>query len=112
MVTRFGMSEKVGTIALVGEGGRAMFGTGIDGREYSEKVSAEIDAEVKKLMDGGYKKAHDIITKHRRVLDAIAHRLIEVETIEREEFEQILTVFGIEPKRKAEIEEVPVRVDF
>ena len=112
MVTRFGMSEKVGTIALVGEGGRAMFGTGIDGREYSEKVSAEIDAEVKKLMDGGYKKAHDIITKHRRVLDAIAHRLIEVETIESEEFEQILTVFGIEPKRKAEIEEVPVRVDF
>ncbi len=112
MVTRFGMSEKVGTIALVGEGGRAMFGTGIDGREYSEKVSAEIDAEVKKLMDGGYKKAHEIITKHRRVLDAIAHRLIEVETIEREEFEQILTVFGIEPKRKIEIEEVPLRVDF
>ena len=112
MVTRFGMSEKVGTIALVGEGGRAMFGSGVDGREYSEKVSAEIDAEVKKLMDGGYKKAHDIITKHRKVLDAIAHRLIEVETIEREEFEQILMVFGIEPKRKAEIEEQPVRVDF
>jgi cell division protease FtsH len=69
MVTRFGMSEKVGTIALVGEGGRAMFGTGIDGREYSEKVSAEIDAEVKKLMDGGYKKARSMLKmEHSRTM--------------------------------------------
>lgn len=56
MVTRWGMSDKMGTIALEGEGGRAMFGAGVDGREYSEKVSGEIDAEVKHIIDGAYKK--------------------------------------------------------
>lgn len=113
MVTRYGMSDKVGTIALEGEGGRALFGRGIEGKEYSEKISAEIDAEVKKIIDGAYKKAEDIITEHRRLLDAIAHRLIEVETIEREEFEQMLVVYGVEPKRKVPIpEEKPLRIDF
>jgi cell division protease FtsH len=113
MVTRYGMSDKMGTVALEGEGGRALFGSGIDGKEYSEKVSAEIDAEVKKIIDGGYKKAHDIVTKHRKVLDAIALRLVEVETMERDEFEQMLIVHGIQPKKKVDIpEEKPLRVDF
>ena len=87
------------TVALEGEGGRALFGGGIDGKEYSEKVSADIDAEVKHIIDEAYKKASDIIKTQRKVLDAIAVRLIEVETIEREEFEQILIAHGITPKR-------------
>lgn len=108
MVTRFGMSEKLGTIALEGAGGRALFGTGVDGKEYSEKVSAEIDAEVKKIIDHAYERATEIITTHRTVLDAIAKRLVETETIEREEFEQLLTVHGIRPKRKQDIEHQPI----
>ena len=111
LVTRYGMSDKMGTIALAGDGGRAMFGSGVDG-SYSEKISAEIDSEVKKIIDHAYKKAEDIITTHRKLLDAIASRLVETETIEREEFEQILLVHGVQPKRKQEIEEKPVRVDF
>ena len=112
MVTRWGMSDKMGTIALEGEGGRAMFGAGVDGREYSEKVSGEIDAEVKHIIDGAYKKALDIITHHRKVLDAIALRLVEVETLEREEFETILVAHGITPKKKQDIEPKSVVVDF
>jgi cell division protease FtsH len=112
MVTRYGMSDKMGTMALVGDGGRAMFGNGVDGG-FSEKVSAEVDAEVKKIIDHAYKKAEDIITEHRKLLDAVANRLIEVETLEREEFEQILLVHGIQPKKKQEIvESKPVRVDL
>ncbi len=103
MVTRYGMSEKMGPMALEGEGGRALFGAGVDGKEYSEKVSADIDAEVRKIIEGAYKKAKDIVVKHRPVLNAIAERLVEVETIERDEFEKILMVHGIKPKRKEEI---------
>ena len=109
MVTRYGMSDAIGTIALTGEGGRAMFGTGPEGKEYSEKVSAEVDAEVHRIIDEAYKKAEKIITEKRPALDAIAQRLMEVETIEREEFEQLLTLHGITPKKKQEdIEHQPL----
>lgn len=111
MVTRYGMSDKMGTIALVGDSGRAMFGNGVDSG-YSEKIASEVDAEVKKIIDEAYKKAENIITKYRSLLDAIAGRLVEVETLEREEFEQILMTHGVQPKKKQEIEEKPLRVDF
>ncbi len=112
MVTKYGMSEKMGTVALEGEGGRALFGSGVNGKEYSEKVSSEIDAEVKKIIDGAYQKALDIITEHRKALDAIAKTLVEKETLEREEFEQLLIANGITPKKKQEIVVEPMKVDF
>jgi cell division protease FtsH len=112
MVTRYGMSEKLGTIALEGEGGRTLFGRGVENREYSERVSAEIDGEVKSIIDAAYKKATDIITEHRKVLNAIANRLIEVETVERDEFEGILRAHGIKVKQKDEIEVTPAVVNF
>jgi cell division protease FtsH len=102
MVTRFGMSEKLGPIALEGEGGRTLFGRGIENGEYSEKVSADIDAEVSRIMNDAHKKAEDILIKHRKLLDTVAQRLVEVETLEREEYEKILIVFGVQPKRKEE----------
>ncbi len=108
MVTRFGMSDKMGTVALEGEGGRALFGRGIEGKEYSEKISSEIDAEVKKIIDEAYKKALNIITEHRKLLDIIAKRLVEVETLERDEFEQILIAHGVTPKKKLDIEHQPI----
>jgi cell division protease FtsH len=112
MVTKFGMSEKIGTVALEGADGRALFGTGIAGKEYSEKVSSEVDAEVKRIMNEAYKKAENIITEYRKLLDAIAARLVEAETIEREEFESILVAHGVAPKKKKEITPEPVTVNF
>lgn len=99
MVTRYGMSDKMGPMALEGSGGKPMFGGGLAGKEYSEKVSAEIDAEVRKIVDDAYKKAEKVITEKRKLLDAIAKKLIEVETLEREDFEQILILHGVEPKK-------------
>lgn len=112
MVTRYGMSEKMGTVALEGDGGRALFGGGVDGAQYSEKVSAEIDAEVKKIIGDAYEKAETILKDHRKVLNAIAKRLVEVETVEREEFEQILVAHGITPKKKEDILVEPQTVNF
>jgi len=108
MVTKFGMSEKMGPVALEGDGGRALFGSGLEGKEYSEKVSAEIDAEVHKIINDAYSRAETILKDQRKTLDAIAHRLIEVETLEREEFEQLLIANGITPKRKQDIEHQPI----
>lgn len=109
MVTRYGMSEKMGPMALEGSGGQALFGGGLASKEYSEKVSAEIDEEVRKIVNDAYETAENAIKKHRKLLDAIAKKLIEVETLEREEFEKILVMHGIEPKKPASIEKEVIK---
>ena len=102
MVTRYGMSDKLGPMAFDAMRGNTLFGGGIEGGEQSQHVASIIDAEVKDIIDGCYKKAEEVITTHRKAMDAIAHRLIETETIEREEFENILIANGITPKKKKE----------
>ncbi|MES2470918.1 MAG: ATP-dependent zinc metalloprotease FtsH [Patescibacteria group bacterium] len=104
MVTKYGMSEKLGAMAFEGNGGRTMFGRGLEEKDFSAHVASEIDAEVSRIMKEGYNKAHEVVTKHRAALDAIAKRLIEAETIEREEYEQIIIAHGIQPKKKLDIE--------
>ncbi len=104
MVTRYGMSDKFGPIALEGDGGKTMFGHGVGDREYSDKVSSQIDSEVARIMDEAMKKAETILSEHRKALDSIAKTLMEVETIERDNFEKILVANGIIPKKKQDIE--------
>lgn len=103
MVTKYGMSDKIGSIALEGMGGRVIFGAGVSGREYSEEMSAKIDGEVSRIMDEALKKASATIKEHRKALDAIAKELTTVETLEREEFEKVLIANGITPKKKEEL---------
>jgi len=99
MVTRFGMSDTLGPIAF--ETGRSISGTSVDG-EYSQDMSAKIDKEVSKIINDGMVSAKTVLTKNRKALDVIAKKLIEVETLEREEYEKIIIAFGIIPKRKIE----------
>lgn len=91
LVTRFGMSEKVGPIAL-GEREELVFlGRELTTeRNYSEETARLIDREVKRLIDAAYKRARDILTKRRQKLEDIAKVLVEKETIEREEFERLV----------------------
>ncbi len=100
MVTKYGMSDKMGPVALEGAGGRVLFGRGMDDREFSERVGSEIDAEVSKIMLEARVKAEDILKKNSKALETIAKRLIEVETIEQAEYETIILAFGIQPKKK------------
>ena len=104
MVTKFGMSEKMGPVALEGPGGKPLFGMGVGDKDYSEKVGALIDAEVSDIMNEAMRKVEKIIKENRKALDAIAMKLIEVETIEQKEFEDILIANGITPKKKQDIE--------
>lgn len=102
MVTKYGMSDRFGPIALEGAGGSSLFGRGLNEKEYSEKVSAEIDAEVSKIVNKAHKMAKTALTKNIKALHHIAEELIEKETIEREDFEKILITHGIKVKSKKE----------
>jgi len=100
MVTRWGMSDEIGPIALESDGGQTMFGRGVNDQEYSERVSALIDAEVSKIMNNALEVATSVLTEKRKILDAIANKLIEVETLEQDEYNQIIIANGITPKTK------------
>jgi len=104
MVTKYGMSEKMGPVALESAGGRVLFGRGVEEGAYSERVAAEIDGEVSRIMSEAMSRAEKVITDHKKALDAIAETLMEVETIERDDFEKLLVAHGIVPKKKKDIE--------
>lgn len=113
MVTKYGMSDKLGPIAYSSSEGKILFGTR-DEAQYSEEVSAMIDAEVSSIMTAALERAQGVVQEHSKLLDAIAKRLIEKETIEHNEFESILEAHDVEPKRKPKeaeksIEEEEVR---
>ena len=63
-----------------------------------------IDSEVSEIIDSNLKRVEELLTKNKATLKAISDKLIEVETIEREEFEKILIANGITPKKKIDIE--------
>jgi len=104
MVTKYGMSDTLGSIALEGQGGKVLFGRGVEEKGFSEKVAGEIDFEVSKIMREAHDKATNVITENKKLLEAIAKRLMETETIERAEFEAILVANGVTPKKKMDIE--------
>ncbi|MEK7599398.1 MAG: ATP-dependent zinc metalloprotease FtsH [Patescibacteria group bacterium] len=99
LVTRYGMSEKIGPVAL-GERSELVFlGRELSAeKNYSEKLAELIDAEISRFLKTAYRRALDILKKHKQALEAIAKRLIEKETIERDEFEALVKSFGLEPK--------------
>lgn len=100
MVTRWGMSDNIGPVALESDDGRRIYGVGINDKEYSEKVSATIDEEVSKIMNEALAKSKNIIVEKRKVLDIIANKLIEVETLEQKEYNDLIIANGIMPKKK------------
>ena len=99
MVTRWGMSDEIGPVALESDGGKTMFGQGVSGREHSEAVSAKIGQEVKKIMDNSRARAEEVLREHKKALDAVAHKLLEVETLEQDEYEKVIIAYGILPKK-------------
>lgn len=90
MVTRLGMSSKLGPMVYGQKEELIFLGREIsEQRDYSEAVAEEIDSEVRKLVNDAYNKARQILLDYRDQLHAVANRLLEVETINREEFEGI-----------------------
>jgi cell division protease FtsH len=90
MVTRLGMSNQLGPMVYGQKEELIFLGREIsEQRDYSESVAEEIDAEVRRLVSESYDKARELLLLYRDKLDAVAKRLLEVETISQEEFEAI-----------------------
>ena len=98
MVTKYGMSDKLGPIAFEGMGGRTIGGGYAEDRGYSPEVAKMIDDEVSQIITEGMARAREALTTHRVALDAISIKLAEVETLEREQYEVLLKQYGVEIK--------------
>jgi len=91
MVTRFGMSDKLGPVALGRAQGGMFLGRDITAeRDFSEDTAATIDSEVSELVDVAYKRATKVLMDNRSVLDELAEMLVEKETVDSEELQNLL----------------------
>lgn len=90
MVTKYGMSEKLGTITFGADQEEVFLGRDLaHAKEYSEETASIIDEEVKKIVDAGYERAINILSEHVDKLHAVAKILLEKEKIDGEEFDKI-----------------------
>jgi cell division protease FtsH len=90
MVTRLGMSDSLGPMVYGQKEELVFLGREIsEQRDYSESVAEKIDGEVRSIVADAYKRAKQILIEYREKLDEVAEKLLEVETLSREEFENI-----------------------
>ncbi|NJP11555.1 MAG: ATP-dependent metallopeptidase FtsH/Yme1/Tma family protein [Leptolyngbyaceae cyanobacterium RU_5_1] len=91
MVTRFGMSDRLGPVALGRQQGNMFLGRDIAAeRDFSEETAATIDDEVRNLVDQAYRRAKSVLMHNRQVLDQLADLLIEKETVDADELQDLL----------------------
>ncbi len=101
MVTRFGMSEELGPMTFGNKHGPIFLGKSIiEDRNYSEMVAAKIDEEVKRIITECYTRTANILKSNLETLDRIADVLVEKETLEREEFNDLMKKFKEELAEK------------
>ena len=92
MITRFGMSDRLGPVALGRQQGNMFLGRDImSERDFSEETAAAIDEEVRKLVDVAYTRAKEVLVRNRHILDEIAQMLVDKETVDAEELQEILS---------------------
>ncbi|MEH2350828.1 MAG: ATP-dependent zinc metalloprotease FtsH3 [Nostoc sp.] len=92
MITRFGMSDRLGPVALGRQQGNMFLGRDImSERDFSEETAAAIDEEVRKLVDVAYTRAKEVLLGNRHILDQIAQMLVDKETVDAEELQEILS---------------------
>jgi len=91
MVTRFGMSDRVGPVALGRQQGNMFLGRDIVAeRDFSEETAATVDDEVRQLVEVAYRRAKEVLMNNRHVLELLATMLMDKETVDAEELQEIL----------------------
>ncbi|TVQ25955.1 MAG: ATP-dependent metallopeptidase FtsH/Yme1/Tma family protein [Leptolyngbya sp. DLM2.Bin15] len=91
MVMRFGMSDRLGPVALGRQQGNMFLGRDIAAeRDFSEETAAAVDDEVRNLVDQAYRRAKSVLVDNRSVLDHLAQMLVERETVDAEELQELL----------------------
>jgi cell division protease FtsH len=94
MVVRYGMSEKVGPRALEIQANRRRSFDEVN-KEHSDALQKQVDDEIESIVRTGLDTARKVVKDYKNVLEAITKKLIEIENIERDEFEKILKEFNI-----------------
>jgi cell division protease FtsH len=91
MVTRFGMSDRLGPVALGRQNGNVFLGRDIaSDRDFSNETAAAIDEEVKNLVDQAYRRAKEVLQNNRHILDKLAQMLVDKETVDADELQDVL----------------------
>ena len=91
MVTRLGMSDRLGPVALGRQNGNMFLGRDImSERDFSEETAAAIDDEVRNLVDQAYRRAKEVLVGNRHVLDKLAEILVDKETVDSDELQELL----------------------
>lgn len=91
MVTVYGMSKRLGPLTFGDREELIFLGREIaEQRNYSDEIAEEIDQEVRRIVEEAYQRAKQVLTAYRAQLEAVARRLLEVETIDRQEFEALI----------------------
>ncbi|NMG20552.1 ATP-dependent zinc metalloprotease FtsH3 [Brasilonema bromeliae] len=91
MVTRFGMSDRLGPVALGRQQGNMFLGRDIMAeRDFSEETAAAIDEEVRTLVETAYQRSKEVLENNRHILDQIAQMLVEKETVDADELQELL----------------------
>jgi cell division protease FtsH len=100
MVTQFGMSEKLGAVKFGQESGEVFLGRDMGHqRDYSEEVAAQVDAEVRTLVETAHHEAWEICVEYRDVLDELVLRLLDKETLNRDELTEVFAPVVKRPQR-------------
>ena len=108
MVTRFGMSEKIGTIYLDSQQEVFVGASFGQSREYSEELAAAVDQEVSSILSSCYQRSMDTLKEHRDDLEKLASVLIERETLSRAEFLAVMEGRELPEREPSVQEEAPV----
>jgi len=102
MVTSWGMSDRIGNVAIEDRSGDVFLGEQLmHSRQHSEQTAREIDIEVKRLLDEAFDEAIDLITKTRKKLEILAEALVQREVLEGKEIEELLAGADVEQEREA-----------
>lgn len=106
MITRYGFSEKLGPIVYGHDNSEVFLGRDYSqGRNYSENVAAEIDGEIRELIDTSYENAKQILLSHRDQLDKVAHYLMEHEKIDGDDFIKLMNGESLDDNTSAPVSE-------
>ena len=112
LVTQYGMSESLGPVTLGEQHSNVFLGRDIgEQKNYSEAVAQKIDEEVRRIMQEAEARATEVMTKYRTYLDTIAARLISDETLEKDQFEEIVNdIIPASKKKTPEFTDLPDEV--
>ncbi|HEY6751728.1 MAG TPA: ATP-dependent zinc metalloprotease FtsH [Rubrobacteraceae bacterium] len=97
MVTRYGMSEKLGPMALGHANGQVFMGRDFNAQpDYSDEIAFQIDKEIRRIVDESYDTAEDLLVRNRALLDKLSKELIEFETVDSKHLARLVEEYAVD----------------